>query len=154
MGEAPSSGQQVPQAREAVEHVAEAGGEGRQPDADEVGTTKVTEDTGVAQREVQALTLGVSDRDVVAAAGGGARRREAGHSPSAMPFARMAPMPASATRPTPSSAATSDTIGGVPARKRSIPGRGSWAGPIANMSCWPHQPQMGERIAPWCSDRT
>ena len=39
-------------------------------------------------------------------------------------------------------------------RIQSIPGVGSYTGPIANWSRWPNQPWMGERSEPCSSRRT
>ena len=54
-------------------------------------------------------------------------------------------MPASAVSRAPSSTAARPRIGGVPARKRAIPGAGAYGRSMANCSSWPNQPWIGER---------
>ena len=52
-------------------------------------------------------------------------------------------MPASAVIRTPSSTAARTRIGGVPARKRVMPGAGSYGRSISNWRAWPNQPWIG-----------
>ena len=52
-------------------------------------------------------------------------------------------MPASAVMRAPSSTAARTRIGGVPARKRVMPGAGSYGRSISNWRAWPNQPWIG-----------
>ena len=80
--------------------------------------------------------------------------RSASKLTSRLVLAHSIGIPAANRGAMPASRATVPRTAGVPARKRAMPATGSYAAPIANWSCWPHQPQIGWRSNDCSSGRT